>query len=213
MFGTGSAAASTEKLLAEVRDEVAAVHALVIEANRALVDVQRAGMESGVRIGNAVGEMLGVVVAHHAAVVEHQTQFAAMRRAASSNRVARSVNADRWREFVEASSDEARAAAGKRKLCRLVKEFVAAGDMDAGGVALADSLVPSEAEKNWREWPPLATPEIGSAPPHFPATVADLHSLSHTEILRLVAFYNEPMAMEPGDTLEERRDKFRRWVC
>ena len=184
-----------------------------MEANRSLVDVQQAALRNNAAVAASLASIMTSIAAHHDAVVSHQVQFASAKRAASANRVARSVNAEVCSAYALSLKAGGSKAVMERELCPLLKEFFAAGDLTSGGVALADSLVPGPDCAQWQAWPPLATPEIGSAPDHFPKTPADIEDMAHVDLLRLVAFYNESFAIRQSDSLPERRDKFRRWCC
>ena len=93
----------------------------------------------------------------------------------------------------------------------LQKEFPSGDDSD-GGVQLANALCPDGVE-SWQSWPPIARPMICELPPRdlFPASKDEINDLDDIRILRLIAFYNDGFGIQRDDTIERRREKFRRW--
>ena len=178
--------------------------------------MQQLALRNNKAVAESLASIMSSIAVHHDAVVAHQAQFAASMRAASANRVARTIN----RGVLESSGRNVKTdgggggggASARERLCPLVKEFFAAGDFTPGGIALANSLVPGPELAEWQAWPPLATPELGSALDNFPRAPEDVDALSHADLLRLIAFYNESFAMQRDDPVELRREKFRIWI-
>ncbi len=60
---------------------------------------------------------------------------------------------------------------------------------------------------------PDPIPDRGAHPgPPFPATVADLRSLTTMQLHQLAAFYNYTFGIVPGDSLDEQVTKFQAYI-
>ncbi|KAK7448808.1 hypothetical protein VKT23_013538 [Stygiomarasmius scandens] len=77
------------------------------------------------------------------------------------------------------------------------------------GVHLANAILPGDIVA-LVPFPPDKVPDIGSAPNN--GTI-DVHvPLSHSDILKLVQFYNEDFGILPQDDLPTRQIRFQRWL-
>ena len=76
------------------------------------------------------------------------------------------------------------------------------------GLALAQAVAHNAATRN--ALVPLdPIPAVGDIPPNFNH---NLPSYNHTDILRLIIFYNDDFGIVQGDTVPSQIDSFRRFL-
>ena len=54
---------------------------------------------------------------------------------------------------------------------------------------------------------------VGDPVAGFPGTHSEINGLTHAQLSMLAAAYNEDFGVVAGDNLNERREKFRTFVC